>query len=227
MKRILVIEDDAAIVRGLQASLQEEHFDVLTALTGERGLTIAKRENLDLIILDLKLPDKAGEEICRDLRIAGIHTPIIVLTSKKLETDKVLLLETGADDYMTKPFSTRELLARIHAVLRRKVELKKDIEEYSFGDVYLDFKKLEARKGKQTVTLSPREFETMKYLIQHEGEVVTRDMLLDEVWGYEEFPTTRTVDNYILSLRKKVEDNPGSPRHILTIPTAGYKFVKK
>ena len=226
MKAILIIEDDVTLAKGLEDTLKSEHFKVLCARSGEKGFSMAKQENIDLIILDLKLPDKSGEDICRDLRTGGVDTPILVLTSKKHEMDKVLVLEMGADDYMTKPFSIRELQARIKAILRRKAEIKKDIEEYSFGNIYIDFRKLEARKDGKTLTMSAREFETMKYFVQRESEVVTRDMLLDDVWGYEEFPTTRTVDNYILSLRKKIEQDPSKPKHILTVHTAGYKFVK-
>lgn len=226
MKTVLVVEDDPSIMRGLVDALTQEHFTVLSADDGERGYQMAKRENIDLIILDLMLPKKNGEEVCRDLRKDGVSTPILMLTSKKEETDKVLGLELGADDYVTKPFSLRELLSRIKALLRRKVELKKEIDEYTFGNVHVDFKKQEAVKNKRPLKLSAKEFEVLKYFIQHEGEVVTRDMLLDEVWGYETFPTTRTVDNYILSLRKKIEDDPSKPKHLLTIHTAGYKFVK-
>jgi DNA-binding response OmpR family regulator len=226
MKKILIIDDDMAITKGLEDALKAEHFEVLLAHTGERGFSIAKRENIDLVILDLKLPDKNGEEVCRDLRVAGVQTPIMMLTSKKQEMDKVLGLEIGADDYVTKPFGVRELVARVRALLRRKSEIKADIEEYSFGDVHVDFKKQQAFKKKKQLRLTVKELEILKYFVQHEGEVVTRDMLLNEVWGYEQFPTTRTVDNYVLSLRKIIEDDHSSPRHLLTVPTAGYKFVK-
>jgi DNA-binding response OmpR family regulator len=226
MKTILVIEDDMAIARGLQEVLTEEHFAVQLSQTGTKGLSIAKRENIDLIILDLKLPDRNGEDICRELRKDGVDTPIMMLTSKKKEDDKVMGLEIGADDYMTKPFSTKELVARIRALLRRKSEIRKEIEEYAFGDVEVDFWKQEVLKKKRIVRLSVKEIQILKYFVQHEGEVVTRDMLLNEVWGYEKFPTTRTVDNYVLSLRKKIEEDPALPQHLLTIHTAGYKFIK-
>jgi DNA-binding response OmpR family regulator len=226
MKTILIVEDDASVARGLEVALTAEHFKVVMANTGEKGYTIARHENIDLILLDLKLPDRDGEDICRDLRDDGVDTPILMLTSKKHEMDKVVGLEIGADDYVTKPFSLRELLARIKALLRRKGELKKEIDEYSFGEVHVDFRKHEALVGKKAVRLSSREFDVLHFLIQHEGEVVTRDVLLNEVWGYEQFPTTRTVDNYILSLRKKLESDHTAPRHILTVHTTGYKFVK-
>jgi DNA-binding response OmpR family regulator len=226
MKNILVVEDDPTILRGLEEVLTAEHYHVMTASTGMQGLALGKKENLDLIILDLGLPDINGEDVCRQLRDAGVPTPLLMLTSKSQEMDKVLGLEMGADDYMTKPFSIRELLARIHAILRREHAIKKELDEYAFGSVTVDFRKQETiRKGK-SVKLSVREYAVLKLLILHEGEVVTRDMLLNEVWGYETFPTTRTVDNYILSLRKKVEADHESPRHLLTVHTAGYKFVK-
>jgi DNA-binding response OmpR family regulator len=172
------------------------------------------------------LPKKNGQDVCKQLRAEGVNTPILMLTSKSDEMDKVLGLELGADDYMTKPFSIRELHARIKALLRRHGEGKKDIDTIAFGNVDIDFKKQEANRKKQPLKLSAKEFEILKYFILHEGEVITRDMLLDEVWGYETFPTTRTVDNYILTIRKKIEDDPSEPKHLLTVHTAGYKFVK-
>jgi DNA-binding response OmpR family regulator len=226
MYRILIIEDDPAILKGLQASLEEEHYHILTQSDGEKGYQLAQRENLDLIILDLMLPSKNGEDICRDLRHKGIEIPILMLTSKSDELNKVLGLELGADDYVTKPFSIRELKARIKAHLRRGSDRKKKVEVLSFSDVHIDFRKQEATKQNKPLKLSAKEFEIMQLLIQHEGEVVTRDLLLNEVWGYEIFPTTRTVDNYILNLRKKIEDDPANPKHLLTLHKSGYKFVK-
>lgn len=226
MKTILVVEDDPAILQGLQELLTTEHFHVLTASTGTQGLMLGKKENLDLIILDLGLPDVNGEDVCKQLREAGVPTPLLMLTSKSQEMDKVLGLEMGADDYMTKPFSVRELLARIHAILRREHAIKKELEEYAFGSVVVDFRKQETTRKGKAVKLSVREYAVLKFLILHEGEVVTRDMLLNEVWGYETFPTTRTVDNYILALRKKLEGETATPKHLLTVHTAGYKFVK-
>lgn len=226
MSTILVIEDDPSIARGIQLALEAEHFKVLVAPTGEKGYSLVRRTTVDLITLDLVLPDRNGEEICRDLRRDGVAVPILMLTSKGGEMDKVLGLEIGADDYMTKPFSTRELIARVKALLRRVKELPKDIAEYTVGDIHLDFRKQEALKGKKSIKLSVREFEVLKYLARHEGEVVTREMLLDDVWGYEHFPTTRTVDNYILSLRKKIEDDPANPEHLVTVHTAGYKLLR-
>ena len=184
MKRVLIIEDDPAILQGLEDSLHEEHYEVVTAVDGETGYQKAKKENIDLIILDLMLPTKNGMDVCRDLRKEGINTPILMLTSKKEEMDKVLGLEIGADDYVTKPFSIRELLARIKVLLRRKTEIINEIEIFSFGNIDLDFKKYEAKKNGADVKLSSMEFDILKYLIQHEGEVISRNQLLDDVWGY-------------------------------------------
>jgi DNA-binding response OmpR family regulator len=225
MKKILVVEDDAAIRTGLAEALAREHYLVDTASDGETGSLKGSAKDVDLIILDLMLPVMNGEEVCRALREKGISTPILILSSKREETSKVLGLELGADDYVTKPFSLLELQARIKAILRRQKKSGDKIDEFAFGNVKLDFKKHEmTRRGKQ-VKLTEREFRVLKYMIEHKGEVVTREMLLDEVWGYENFPTTRTVDNYILSIRHKIEDAPSRPKFILTVHTAGYKFT--
>lgn len=226
MKRILIIEDDPAILLGLEESLREEHFEILTAKDGEIGFQKGKNENIDLILLDLILPSKNGIEICKDLRLGGITIPILMLTSKKEEMDKVLGLEIGADDYVTKPFSIRELIARIKALLRRNVDIKSKIENYSFGEIDLDFKKQEACNNGKPIGFSSTEFNLLNYFIQREGEVITRHQLLDEVWGYDNYPTTRTVDNFILNIRKKIEDDLSNPKYLLTIHKSGYKFVK-
>ncbi|MDE3059021.1 MAG: response regulator transcription factor [Bacteroidota bacterium] len=226
MKKILVIEDDPAIVQGLKETLTMENFSVLTANDGEKGYRMAKEENVSLIILDLMLPKKNGMDICRDLRKDNIATPILMLTSKKQEIDKVLGLEIGADDYMTKPFSIKELLARIKAILRRQSDMTSALDEAKFDDIAVDFKRQEASKGKKQLHLSAKEFQLLKYFLEHEGIVVTRSQLLDDVWGFDVAPTTRTVDNYILGLRKKIETKPSRPKHLITVPTAGYKFVK-
>jgi len=226
MKRILVIEDDPSIQRGIKEALTEEHFEVFVSGDGEEGLAMAQQKKLDLLILDIMLPGINGFDICRTLRGKDSDIPILMLTGKGEETDKVLGLELGADDYLTKPFSIRELVARVKALLRRQTKLEKTITETSFGDVHLDFTKQEGRRGKRSLGMTSREFALMKYLIEHEGEVVSRGTLLDEVWGYESTPTTRTVDNFILSLRKKIEVNPSKPRHLLTVHTSGYKFSR-
>lgn len=226
MKKILIIEDDPATIAGLSDTLIEEHFEVSTAMTGMMGYEKAMEGNYDLIILDIMLPDKSGTDICTDLRKNDISTPILMLTGKKEEIDKIIGLEIGADDYVTKPFSVRELVARIKAILRRPKEVKLEIDDYSFSDVYLNFKGQEAKKGSKSVELSAMEFKVMQYFIQREGEVIERNELLNAVWGYENYPSTRTVDNFILNLRKKIEDDHHNPKHLLTVHGAGYKFVK-
>jgi len=226
MQKILIIEDDPATVVGLEETLKEENFNVTTVMSGKMGYEKALTGEYDLIILDLMLPEKNGIDVCKDLRKNEVSTPILMLTGKKEEIDKVLGLEIGADDYVTKPFSIRELVARVKAILRRPKEVKSEIDEYSFGDVYLNFKGQEAKKGDQPIELSVMEFKVMKYFIQREGEVIERLKLLDEVWGYENYPSTRTVDNFILNLRKKIEDDHSNPKHLLTVHGAGYKFVK-
>lgn len=224
MKTVLIIEDDPAILAGLEASLRAEHYDVHAESDGARGFDRAKKMNPDVIILDLMLPSKNGEEICRDLRAANINTPILMLTSKSSEMDKVLGLELGADDYMTKPFSVRELQARVKALLRRAPEIREP-EEFSVGELWVNLRTREVRLEAAPVDLTAREFEVLRFFILHPNEVVTRDMLLDQVWGYDQYPTTRTVDNYILALRKKIEPQPNEPKFIVTVHTAGYRFV--
>lgn len=226
MKRILIVEDDPAISKGLEESLVSENYEVTIAEEGEKGYNLCSNKNFDLMILDVMLPLTNGFEVIQQIRKDGNDIPVIMLTSKKDEIDRVLGLECGADDYVTKPFSVRELLARIKAVLRRKADLVKEFSEYSFADVFIDFKKCEVKKNKKQIKVTAKELSVLKYLIQHEGEVVTRDKLLDDVWGYDIYPTTRTVDNIILCIRKKIEDDSTNPKHILTVHSIGYKFVK-
>lgn len=227
MKRILIIEDDPAISKGLQESLEDEHYDVIKADDGKEGYDIALSENPDLILLDLMLPTMNGQDICQQLRADGMTMPILMLTSKREETDKVLGLELGADDYITKPCSLRELHARIKANLRRSGITKNEVSSYSFSDIEIDFKKQKAQKNGGPLQLSTKEYEILHFFVQHDDEVVSRDTLLDEVWGYDVYPTTRTVDNYILNLRKKIEKDSANPKHILTIHKSGYRFVSK
>lgn len=227
MKKILIIEDDIALLSTLRAALEAENFEVVSATDGEEGLSTAGQEHMDLILLDLKLPTLDGFEICKRIREKGDKTPIIFMTGKKKEEiDKVLGLELGGDDYVTKPFGTRELIARIRAVLRRIRFTDEELDEYSFGEVTIHFKKQAAFKGKQELYLTAKELGLLKLLIMHEGEVVSRDMILNEVWGYDKYPTTRTVDTFIHNLRKKIEKDPSHPHHIITIPWSGYKFRK-
>ncbi len=230
-KKILVIEDEKNILRGLMDNLKEEGFEVLGEGFGKEGLKVALKEDIDLILLDLMLPDTNGLDICKEIKKKKIALPIIMLTAKSKESDKILGLELGADDYITKPFSINEVMARIRAVLRRvtiHAKAKKEkLEHHEFGDVNLDFVKFEATRGKKKLRLSKREYEILGYMIKRKGEVVTRNDLLDVVWGYESFPTTRTVDNFIARIRKQIEAKPSKPKHILSIRGVGYKFVEK
>jgi len=225
MKKILIIEDDEALLQTLTSALELENFKVITASDGEQGLRMADKEKQDLLVLDWVLPSLSGLEICQQLRARGVTTPIIILSGKKKEEiDKVLGLELGADDYLVKPFSTKELIARIKAVLRRTKPEVAEVEEYSFGDVSINFKKQIAFKGKKEIHLTTKEYDLLKLLISHEGDVVSRETILNEVWGYDKFPTTRTVDTFIHNLRKKIEGDPSHPAHLITTPWAGYKF---
>ena len=227
MKKILIIEDDLAILRGLKDNLEYESYEVFTAADGEQGYGLIKEKKPDLIILDLMLPKMSGYELCRKVREKGITVPILMLTARGEEVDRVLGLDLGADDYVTKPFSVSELLARIRAILRR-VQRSKTGElprEIRFGSVWIDFNRFEARKAGKALAMSPKEFGILRLLSARIGEVVTRDELLDEVWGYDQFPTTRTVDNHVALLRSKLEDNPANPKHIVTIHGVGYKLV--
>ena len=227
MKRILIIEDDPAIAKGLRESLEDEHYHIMTASDGGEGYEMAGKEKPDLILLDLMLPTMNGQDICRKLREDGMTVPILMLTSKREETDKVLGLELGADDYITKPCSLRELHARIKANLRRGDFVRKEVSSISFADFEIDFKKQKAQKNGQPIPFSTKEYDILHFFVQHDDEIVSRDMLLDEVWGYDVFPTTRTVDNYILNLRKKIEKDPTQPKYILTIHKSGYRFISK
>lgn len=226
MNKILIIEDDPAVSKGLEISLKKEKYETLIESDGEKGYQTALKLKPGLILLDIMLPNKNGFDICKDLRLSGHNFPIIMLSAKAEEADKVIGFELGADDYVTKPFSVKELLARIKAILRRRSDIVTEFDKYTFGDVSLDFEKLEAKKGNKKIDLSLKEYEILKYFISKEGKIVTRNDLLDEVWGYENFPTTRTVDNYILMIRKRIETNPARPEHLLTYHSAGYKFVK-
>jgi DNA-binding response OmpR family regulator len=225
MSRIIVIEDDRAILRGLKDNLEHESYEVLTATDGEQGYRLIQEHCPDLIVLDLMIPRMDGYELCRKIRSEGMTTPILMLTARSEEMDRVHGLDIGADDYVTKPFSVPELLARIRAILRRvrsPVALPDDLR---FDDASVDFKRFEARKGKEVLKLSRKEFGVLRLLAARVGQVVTRNEMLDEVWGHESYPTTRTVDNHIASLRAKLEDDPSKPRYLITVHGVGYKLV--
>lgn len=226
MKKVLIIEDDAAIRIALEDYLASENYSVESIDNGAFGVEKIIRDKPDLIILDLMLPGMNGIDICKEVRIRNIKTPIIMLTSKSDEADKVIGLELGADDYITKPFSLRELSARIKAVLRRVTEVSISPTLISFGEITVNPDKMEVFKKKKEVLISATEFKLLMFFINHEGEVISREKVLDEVWGYESFPSTRTVDNFILSLRKLIEKDPSTPKHIVTVHKIGYKFKK-
>ncbi len=224
--KILLIEDEQGLILTLTDRLQSEDFEVETASDGEAGLALALNETFDLIILDVMLPKKNGFDVCRDLRQKNIETPILMLTAKSETIDKVLGLKLGADDYLTKPFEVMELLARIEALLRRSVNTHQNLNgSFKFGSVAIDFRRAEVLKENKTVELSALEFKLLQYLIEHRGEVIKRDELLDEVWGYDAMPSTRTVDVHIAWLRQKLEENPKYPQFIQTVHGFGYKFT--
>jgi DNA-binding response OmpR family regulator len=225
MPRVLIVEDDEAMAVALRDGFTYEGYDVRLATDGALGLKMASEGDHDLVILDVMLPKMNGLDVCKKIRRGGSNVPVIMLTARGQEIDKVLGLKTGADDYVTKPFSFLELMARVEAVLRRSSGYAETVEQYGFGDVEIDFKRSEARKAGQPIILSPREFKLMSFLIEHRGEVLTRERLLDAVWGYENVPFTRTVDMHIAKLRKKIEDRPHDPGHIVTVHRMGYKFT--
>jgi len=226
MKKILIIEDEQDLIKGLKLNLSDEGFEVDWAVNGTEGLRKAIEEAPDLIILDIMLPEMDGLEVCRKLRQKNIDIPVIMLTAKGSEIDKVVGLEIGGDDYMTKPFSIRELLARIKARLRNSEREVKPIPElYSFGDIEIDFARFKVRRKGKEQELTSLEADILRYFVIHRGEVVARNDLLDKIWGYEKYPTTRTIDNHILKLRKKIEDDPSHPRYILSVYGGGYRFI--
>jgi DNA-binding response OmpR family regulator len=227
---ILIVEDEADLARGLEINLRREGYEVLKAGTGDQGLQFALQEKPDLILLDVMLPGINGLDLCRLLRQRGFESPIIILTARGEEIDRVLGLELGADDYVAKPFGLRELIARIRVQLRRpkapaSPSVSSSVSRYCFGTVELDFEKCRATRAGKAVDLTVKEFEIMKLLVRNHGKNVTRDRLLNEVWGYESTPTTRTVDNHILRLRQKLENDPAAPEYILSVYGEGYKFV--
>ncbi|HXV76520.1 MAG TPA: response regulator transcription factor [Candidatus Polarisedimenticolaceae bacterium] len=225
MPRVLIVEDDEAMAVALRDGFTYEGYEVRMANDGASGLRLAAEGDHDLIIMDVMLPRMNGLDICRRIRRDGSRVPLIMLTARGQEIDKVLGLKTGADDYVTKPFSFLELMARVEALLRRSSGFAEPVDHCRFGDVEIDFRRAEARKGGRTVVLSPREFKLIQFLVEHRGEVVTRERLLDAVWGYENVPFTRTVDMHIAKLRKKIEDRPHDPEHIVTVHRVGYKFT--
>jgi two-component system, OmpR family, response regulator VicR len=227
MKKILIVDDDRTLRDSVAAVLETEGYGVSQASDGREGLNKMAAAGFDLVLLDVVMPQVGGIDFCRQLRAAGNPVPVIMLTGKKkAEADKVLGLELGADDYLTKPFGMSELIARVHAVLRRGLPEPRAIEICAFGDVSVDFGKKTASKAGNTVHLTAKEFSLLQFLASLEGNVVSRETILNKVWGYEKFPTTRTVDTTIYNLRRKVEDVPSRPIHLVTVAWSGYKFVR-
>ena len=225
MAKILIVEDEPNMVAGLRDNFEFEGYQVISAPDGVAGLERALSESPDLVILDVMMPRMSGLDVCKQLKAKKPAIPIIMLTARGQEVDKVVGLELGADDYVTKPFSIRELLARVKAVLRRAGTAAKVSDKYTFGEVEVNLRSCQvSRKGK-AMDFSSKEFELLKFFLHHPGETLSRDRLLEEVWGYEHFPTTRTVDAHIVRLRQKVEPKPEEPRFILTVHGTGYKFV--
>ena len=223
-KKVLVIEDEPAILAGVKDCLEMDNYQVTTATDGQEGLRLALASDPDLILLDVMMPKLSGFDVLRKLRENRIRGSIIILTAKRAEEDKVKGLKLGADDYVTKPFSVVELLARVQAVLRRTEPPKDPLRDVRFADVRVDFSRLEAWKGEKKLELTPREFKILRLFVENPGKVVSRNELLDKVWGYDVFPTTRTVDNHIVHLRKAVEDVPADPKIITSVRGVGYKF---
>ena len=221
---ILVIEDDPRMQKVLRRMFMEENYSVVVAGDGQTGLDMFRAHRPAAVLLDLILPQISGRELCQSIKTTSAETPVIVLSAVTEVVDKVLLLELGADDYVTKPFSPRELMARVQAAIRRR---RRPVQAtvYRFADCELDFEKMVARRGGVQVVLTSHEFKLMKFFTENAERVLTRDVLLNEVWGYNSYPTTRTVDNQILKLRQKLEPDPANPKHLLTIYGAGYKFV--
>jgi two-component system alkaline phosphatase synthesis response regulator PhoP len=224
MPRILIVDDEPEMLRGLEDNLRFEGYQTLTAGDGERALALALSEAPDLIVLDLMLPGLSGWDVCRALRQRGLDVPVIMLTARGTEADQVSGLELGADDYVTKPFSLRELLARIRAVLRRPGPRLK-FETFAFGEVRVHVRTRQVFRSGREVSLTRKEFELLRYFLEHQGEILTRDRLLNEVWGYDRFPTTRTVDTHVLRLRQKLEPDAERPAHFLTAHGQGYSFA--
>ena len=224
MERVLVVEDDRAVQKALTRLFESEEYSVEVAADGPSGLEKFRAKPPSAVVLDLRLPGLGGQDVCRRMKEAAPTIPIIILSAKTEVSDKVLLLELGADDYVTKPFSPRELLARVRAAIRRSSRTHPS-SSLAFGDVVLDFDKMELFRAGEPVALTAQEFKILRFMSDNAGRVVSREELLNEVWGYQNYPSTRTVDNHILRLRQKLEKDPANPVHFRTVHSAGYKFV--
>ena len=225
VERILVVEDDRAVQKALRRLFESEGYAVEAAFDGESGLGVFQSSTPTAVVLDLRLPKLSGRDVCRTIKEKAPTLPVIVLSAASDVADKVLLLELGADDYVTKPFSPRELLARVRAAVRRSSRPSAAATAQGFGDVSVDFAKMEVIRCGQAVTVTAQEFKVLKFLMENAERVVSREELLNEVWGYQNYPSTRTVDNHILKLRQKLEKDPSNPVHFRTVHSSGYKFV--
>jgi DNA-binding response OmpR family regulator len=223
-ERILVIEDNRAVQKALKRLFECEGYSVDVATDGSAGLEIFRKMPPSALVLDLRLPGMSGQEVCREITQIAPDLPIVILSARSDVADKVLLLEIGAHDYVTKPFSPRELLARVRAALRRSARV--DLGDvFVFADVTVNFAKMEVMRGSESISLTTQEFKTLKFMVQNPERVISREELLNQVWGYQNYPSTRTVDNHILKLRQKLEGDPSNPVHFRTFHRAGYKFV--
>jgi DNA-binding response OmpR family regulator len=225
MERILVVEDDRAVQKALKRLFEGESLAVEITSDGKSGLEAFRRSTPSVVVLDLRLPHMSGRDVCQEIKKHSPTVPVIVLSAASDVSDKVLLLELGADDYVTKPFSPRELLARVRAALRRNVR-SASADVVGFDGVSVDFTKMEVVRDGESIGMTAQEFKTLKFLLQNAERVITRDELLNEVWGYQNYPSTRTVDNHILKLRQKLERDPANPAHFRTVHGVGYKFVR-
>ena len=226
MEKILVIEDDLAVQRALRRTFESAGFEVSVAPDGAAAMDIFRATMPRIVILDLRLPGKSGQDICREIKHEFSNVLILVLSAASDVLDKVLLLEIGADDYVTKPFSPRELLARVRAAMRRLNQASDKAEVFNFDDVEVNFSKMELLREGHSVALTPQEFKMLRFFLNHQERVVSRTELLNEVWGYNNYPTTRTVDTHMLRLRQKLEKDPADPVHFRTVHGTGYKFVR-
>src|ERR1700756_4773077 len=224
MGTILVIEDDERILKALQRLFSSEGYEIRSASNGKQGLEMFASPGVDAVVLDLMLPEMSGRDVCRSMKLNSPETPVVILSAISDVADKVLLLELGADDYVTKPFSPRELMARVQAAIRRRRRPTQSAV-YHFGECEIDFEKMTAKRAGEGVVLTSHEFKLLRFFTENPERVLSRELLLNEVWGYNSYPTTRTVDNQILKLRQKLEPDPANPKHLLTIYGAGYKFV--
>jgi DNA-binding response OmpR family regulator len=225
MERVLVIEDDRAVQKALKRLFESEGYAVDVASDGSDGLQKFRASQPSALVLDLRLPGLGGQDVCREVKQEAPTVPVIILSAKTEVTDKVLLLEIGADDYVTKPFSPRELLARVRAAVRRSGRAPSG-ETFNFGDVTVNFTKMEVMRAGQLVAVTAQEFKILKFMSENLERVVSREELLNEVWGYQHYPSTRTVDNHIMRLRQKLEKDPSNPLHFRTVHSSGYKFVR-